>query len=250
MIKLFPFSFSYIIVLYSSCLFLLLNCFDNSIFQYSLEKVYLDSKDYSGIIYSISDNFLLSSNIKPDVNYGLPVINSSNTFHAKGLLSTVLFPNYTYPNQNISTSFLLNSSTKYHSFGTSLLYDVPKLISGTWNLIVKNGHVTDFHCSFKLLDSDGIEKHYVEIVNFQNRNSSVTFNPFSTTVIKGYADIKIDDKLFESMSPLEINLFKINTIIINMENKNMNEIFFNNEIRGILDSFKNFKDDELLVFNN
>ena len=103
----------------------------------------------------------------------------------------------------------------------SSLYEFPKLISGTWGLNVTQGNVTNFHSVFKLVSSDGLEKHFLKINNFQNSdtNTSIILNPYTYTILNGYADIKIDDQLFESHLPLKIELNRINTIIISIINK-------------------------------
>ena len=195
-------------------------------------------------------NLLLSVNAQTTggTDEGLPPINNSNTFYTKGLLSTVLFPDYSdygEINQNLSGSppsiNQTSESIVFHSF--------QKLVSGTWSLNVSRGLVTDFHTNFKLLTVNGIEKHFIEILNFQNSNdSSITFNQFSNTPINGFADIKIDDELFQSKFPLTIQIFNINTIVLTIKDETVSNIFYNNNLLGITDSFKNFKGDELLIF--
>jgi hypothetical protein len=196
------------------------------------------------------DTLLLSVNTETSggAENTLTSINNSNTFYTKGLLSTVLFPDYSEINQNLSrppsppTS--LNQTSEY-----TILYSFPKLVSGTWSLNVSRGLVTDFHADFKLLTVNGIEKHFIEIINFQNSNgSSVTFDQFSNTPINGFADIKIDDKIFQSKFPLTIQIFGINTIVLTVKDETIGDIFYNNDLLGITDSFKNFKGDELLIF--
>src|SRR6476646_6963105 len=40
-------------------------------------------------------------------------------------------------------------------------YEFPKIISGNWTLNVTQGNVTNFNSIFKLVTSDGLEKHFV-----------------------------------------------------------------------------------------
>ena len=176
---------------------------------------------------------------------GLPPINNSNTFYTKGLLSTVLFPDNRQINQNLS-----GSPTSLNQTSESIVFhNFQKLVSGTWSLNVSRGLVTDFNAYFKLLTVNGIDKHFIEIFNFKNSNDSyVTFNQFSNTPINGFADIKIDNELFQSKFPLTIQIFKINTIVLTIKDKTVSDIFYNNNLLGITDSFKNFKGDELLIF--
>ena len=180
---------------------------------------------------------------------GSPPINNSNTFYTKGLLSTVLFPDNRLINLNLSGSPLASPTPLNQTSESIIFHNFQKLVSGTWSLNVSRGLVTDFYANFKLLTVNGIEKHFIEILNFQNSNgSSVTFNQFSNTPINGYADIKIDDELFQSKFPLTIQIFKINTIVITIKDEAVSDIFYNNNLLGITDSFKNFKGDELLIF--
>jgi hypothetical protein len=109
--------------------------------------------------------------------------------------------------------------------------------------------VTNFHGAFKLLNTDGLEKHYVELINFQSKNMPVILNPYTNTTIIGSVDIIIDGQLFESGLPVKIKLIKINTIEISFDKQSTRDLFFNNSIHGIVDSFKNFKNDELLILD-
>lgn len=179
----------------------------------------------------------------------LPPINNSNTFYTKGLLSTVLFPDNRQINQNLSGSLPSSSTSLNQTTESIIFHNFQKLVSGTWSLNVSRGLVTDFNANFKLLTVNGIDKHFIEILNFQNSNdSSVTFNQFSNTPINGFADIKIDNGLFQTKFPLTIQIFKINTIVLTIKDKTVSDIFYNNNLLGITDSFKNFKGDELLIF--
>lgn len=217
------------------------------------------SGNYVGLAQGMSfNNFLLSINSQTAGGMDderLPSINNSNTFYTKGLLSTVVFHDYTEINQNLSGPVPPSPSSPSSSLNQTsesiVLYSFPKLVSGTWSLNVSRGLVTDFHANFKLLTVNGIEKHFIEIINFQNSNSSsITFNQFSNTPINGYADIKIDDELFQSKFPLTIQIFNINTIVLTIKDETVGNIFYNNDLLGITDSFKNFKGDELLIFED
>ncbi len=207
--------------------------------------------NYMGLAQGMTYNNLLLSIIDTQtaggIDEGLPSINNSNTFYTKGLLSTVLFPDYSQINQNLSRP--LSPPSLNQTSESTILYSFPKLVSGTWSLNVSRGLVTDFHANFKLLTVNGIEKHFIEIINFQNSNgSSITFNQFSNTPINGIADIKIDDELFQSKFPLTIQIFNINTIVLTIKDETIGNIFYDNDLLGITDSFKNFKGDELLIF--
>ncbi len=129
-------------------------------------------------------------------------------------------------------------------------YEFPKIISGNWTLNVTQGNVTDFHSVFKLVTSDGLEKHFVKINNFENNNNvSIILNPYTKTIINGYVDFIIDDQLFESHLPIKIQLNRINTIIISIDKQTVSDLLFNNPIYGVVDSFKNFRNNELLVID-
>ena len=207
--------------------------------------------NYVGLAQGMNYNNLLLSIDSPTAGGGideaLPPINNSNTFYTKGLLSTVLFPDNRQINQNLS-----GSPTSLNQTSESIVFhNFQKLVSGTWSLNVSRGLVTDFHANFKLLTVNGIDKHFIELLNFQNSNGSyITFNQFSNTPINGFADIKIDDELFQSKFPLTIQIFKINTIVITIKDEAVSDIFYNNNLLGITDSFKNFKGDELLIFED
>ena len=208
--------------------------------------------NYVGLVQAMTfNNLLLSINSQTvgGIDEGLPSMNNSNTFYTKGLLSTVVFHDYNEINQNLSGPVSPPPPPLNQTSESTLLYSFPKLVSGTWSLNVSRGLVTDFHANFKLLTVNGIEKHFIEIINFQNSNSSyITFNQFSNTPINGFADIKIDDEIFQSKFPLTIQIFNINTIVLTIKDETIGNIFYNNDLLGITDSFKNFKGDELLIF--
>ncbi len=213
--------------------------------------------NYVGLAQGMNyNNLLLSVNTQTaggggggGIDEELSSINNSNTFYTKGLLSTVLFPDYSKINQNLSGPPTPPSTSLNQTSESVVLYSFQKLVSGTWSLNVSRGLVTDFHASFKLLTVNGIEKHFIEIFNFQNNNgSSITFNQFSNTPINGFADIKIDDELFQSKFPLTIQIFNINTIVLTIKDETVSNIFYNNDLLGITDSFRNFEGDELLIF--
>ena len=195
---------------------------------------------------SISTSFIFAIDSKVRLIDDIPKINDTNTFSTKGLLTSVLFPNY-----DINGSF---DSEKDDVFNNGTIanmskYEFPKIISGNWTLNVTQGNVTDFHSIFKLVTSDGLEKHFIKINNFKNNNYSIILNPYTKTIINGYIDIIIDDQLFESHLPIKIQLNRINTIIISIDKQTISDLFFNNPIYGVTDSFKNFRNDELLVKN-
>ncbi|CAN5812214.1 hypothetical protein BH23THE1_BH23THE1_22700 [soil metagenome] len=197
------------------------------------------------------DTLLLSVNTETSggAENMLTSINNSNTFYTKGLLSTVLFADYSELNQNLSSPPSPPPPSLNQTSESTILYSFPKLVSGTWSLNVSRGLVTDFHSDFKLLTVNGIEKHFIEIANFQNSNgSSVTFDQFSNTLINGFADLKIDDKIFQSKFPLTIQIFGINTLVLTVKDETIGNIFYNNDLLGITDSFKNFEGEELLIF--
>lgn len=197
------------------------------------------------------DNFVLSIDADQTdmVDGELPETNGSNTFFAKGLLSSVLFPYYNALESDVNNPSISNNSSNDADTQASL-FKFPKLISGNWVLNVTQGNVAVFHSLFKLVTSDGLEKHSVELINFQNQNTSVILNPYSNTVINGYIDMKIDDQLFDSDLPIEIRLNKINTIALSMDNQSISDFFFNNQIRGIVDSFRNYEGAELLILDS
>jgi hypothetical protein len=219
----------------------------------SLVTNLFDSKNYVMTYDLISnDGFVSPFDTRTEIGDGLLETNSSNTFFAKGLLSSVLFPHYNYniSEQNVSKpSNQFNFDNPKNENHNTSLYEFPKLISGNWILNVSKGTVTNFHGAFKLLNTDGLEKHYVELFNFQNKNMQVILNPYANTTIIGYVDIMIDGQLFESGLPVKIKLTKINTIEISFDKQSISDLFLNNPIHGIVDSFKNFKNDELLILD-
>jgi hypothetical protein len=193
----------------------------------------------------------IDSSSIPDDN--LPAINNSNTFSANGVFSSVLFPNYDVLLHNVnksSTSSETDSLSRNENAVNVSLYEFPKIVSGSWILNVTQGNVTNFYGFFKLITSDGLEKHFIEMNNFKNTNLSIVLNPYTTTIINGYVDFRIDNQLFESNLPIKIQLNKINTISVYITKQTVSDLLFDNPIHGVVNSFKNFRNDELLVLDN
>jgi hypothetical protein len=239
-------------LLFSSSFLLVCPFFSVAYPKISLGTNLFDSKNYVMTYGLMSTDFVSPFDTKTEIgDSSLLEINSSNTFFAKGLLSSVLFPYYNMSEQDInkpSNPFNFDNHKNEKNANTSL-YEFPKLISGDWILNVSKGTVTNFHGAFKLLNTDGLEKHYVELINFQSKNMPVILNPYTNTTIIGSVDIIIDGQLFESGLPVKIKLTKINTIEISFDKQSTRDLFFNNSIHGIVDSFKNFKNDELLILD-
>jgi len=194
---------------------------------------------------SILNSFVSAIDSKAKLIDDMPQRNDTNTFSTMGLLSSVLFPD-----NEINGSFNSekNNTFKNETIENMSKYEFPKIISGNWTLNVTQGNVTDFHSIFKLVTSDGLEKHFVKINNFENNNNvSIILNPYTKTIINGYVDFIIDDQLFESHLPIKIQLNRINTIIISIDKQTVSDLLFNNPIYGVADSFKNFRNNELLV---
>jgi hypothetical protein len=196
---------------------------------------------------SISTSSIFAIDSKAKLIDIMPQRNDTNTFFTRGSLSSVLFPDY---NINSSINSEKDNNFKNESFANISKYEFPKIISGNWTLNVTQGNVTDFHSVFKLITSDGLEKHFVKINNFENNNNfSVILNPYTKTIINGYVDFIIDDQLFESYLPIKIQLNRINTIIISIDKQTVSDLLLDSPIYGVADSFKNFRNNELLVQN-
>ncbi|MDQ4074240.1 MAG: hypothetical protein M3162_08070 [Thermoproteota archaeon] len=182
----------------------------------------------------------------------LPQANSSNTFFAKGLLSTVLFPNYGSSTAQNFTAFPNSDIEKSNTGNMSLsFYESPKIVSGEWILNVSRGVVSGFKAEFKLLDVDGLDKHTIEINNFKTQDAPlIVFDRFSNTVINGFVDFEIDDSILNSDTPIEIKINKINTVEISINDKTIGDLFFGNTVYGIADSFRDFRNEEILVLDD
>lgn len=214
--------------------------------------------EYDELILSIIPEHVL---ISENNNNNPSTINNSNTFFTKGLLSTVLTPDPSYLTKNISGLLSqeqrqqqqhMDNLSRYQNqtVQSNWFYLYPQLVSGSWVLNVSNGLVTDFQANFKLVTINGIDKHFVDIMNFRNADgSSIIFDQFSNTTINGFADLKVDNEIFQNDFPMTIQIFKINTITLDIKDEMVANIFYNNDLLGITDSFKNFKNDELLIFD-
>jgi hypothetical protein len=216
--------------------------------NYFITQTLFSTKHALSVVSDIENTIITTT----DDDGELPQANSSNTFFAKGLLSTVLFPNYSGIAAQNFTAFPDFGIEESNTGNISLyFYQSPKIVSGEWILNVSRGVVTGFQAEFKLLNVDGLDKHAVEIGNFKTQNASpIVFDRFSNTVINGFVDFKIDDSVLKSDTPIEIKINKINTVEISIIDKTLGDLFFGNMIYGIADSFRNFRNEEILILDD
>ena len=167
---------------------------------------------------------------------------TEDTFSAKGPISSLI----TRTNESTTTNTTLVNTTKIPTTSTAI--PPPYRITGTWNLNVTNGNVTNFKANFAMAPvvdtrnytakNNNLSRTY-EINNFTTeRDKYIVLNGDGTAFILGGADVK-------SKNGTD-NWKNVNTVIIidrlnNMKlilDSNATKNHFNSLILGTADSVK------------
>ncbi|HZD36460.1 MAG TPA: hypothetical protein VE130_14750 [Nitrososphaeraceae archaeon] len=145
--------------------------------------------------------------------------NSTTTFTAKGLISSLL-PQFgslqAQNNSNIMISYILG---------------------GYWNLDVVQGLVNDFKVNFTMVRPDGTGLHWIEFINFkQNKLVPVVLDLSEGTTFAGTMDIKEGNEIRWIGSPVSITISHLNVLSITPNSEYTNNFFQSQPIYGVVNN--------------
>jgi hypothetical protein len=140
--------------------------------------------------------------------------------------------------------------TTFSSIGqiSSLVITVPEsgfnitdafkvILTGEWNLNVRNGNVTEFAVNFLASPMDGSKPHIHQITDFRPYDNSV--EPIALTrdyslSVNGTADIKINGVTVWEDADVSISISKGNTFIFDPDDLDTEDHFGDQQVYGIV----------------
>jgi len=124
---------------------------------------------------------------------------------------------------------------------------LPYILSGDWNLDVKDGTVSDFKANFTMVHTDGTGGHTHDIANFQSSNgSTITLNQTGTMFIFGTADISANGQQKWSGVDALITIDNNNAFSISFASQDSDDHFKGQPIYGVVHSLKDQSGTEMV----
>ena len=110
------------------------------------------------------------------------------------------------------------------------------ILTGEWNLSVKNGTVTNFNVDFAASPMDGRGPHIHQISNFKpyNNEQPIVLTKDESVMINGTADIKINGMVVWDRADMSISISKGNTFYIDPDDKDTEGHFGDQQVYGIV----------------
>jgi hypothetical protein len=110
------------------------------------------------------------------------------------------------------------------------------ILTGEWNLSVRNGTVTNFNVDFAASPMDGRGPHIHQISNFNPHNyeQTIVLTEDESVTIKGTADIKINGMVVWDGADISISIFKGNTFYIDPDDEDTEGHFGDQQVHGIV----------------
>jgi hypothetical protein len=141
---------------------------------------------------------------------------NTSTFSAIGQISSLVI---TIP----ESSFNISNAVKV-------------ILTGEWNLSVRNGTVTSFAVNFLASPMDGSKPHIHQITNFK---PYVNQEPIAMTVnksfiVNGTADIKINGMTVWDTADISISISKGNSFYIDPDDEDTEDHFGDQQVYGVV----------------
>jgi hypothetical protein len=124
----------------------------------------------------------------------------------------------------------------------------PFILTGDWNLSVKNGKARDFTANFTMLHIDGTGSHVIKLINFQaDANRTVYLGSDGTASIIGTVDVELNgtDK-WKGVHTI-IVIERLNTIYVVLDSNATANYFKGQPIYGITELLKEDKNGNRLL---
>ena len=124
----------------------------------------------------------------------------------------------------------------------------PFVLTGDWNLSVKNGNVKDFAANFTMLHIDGTGSHAVKLINFQtDANRTVYLGSDGTASIMGTVDVELNGANKWKGVHTIIVIERLNTIYVVLDSNATANYFKGQPIYGIIGLLKEGKDGNMVL---
>ena len=147
---------------------------------------------------------------------------------------------------NSTSSSNMTSTATSNETSTAQEKD-PYILSGDWNLDVRNGKVTDFAANFTMVHVDGTSRHTHDLSNFVQSNSTTIDNSAGgTSYIFGTVDVAADGENKWTNVKALIMIQKNNVVIISLASEDTEDHFMGAPIYGIVDSMTDKNGNEMI----
>ena len=121
--------------------------------------------------------------------------------------------------------------------GFNITDAVKVILTGEWNLNVRNGNITEFAVNFLASPMDGSKPHIHQITDFRPYDNSVepiALTRHYTLSVTGTADIKINGVTVWEDADVSISISKGNTFIFDPDDLDTEDHFGDQQVYGIV----------------
>jgi hypothetical protein len=110
------------------------------------------------------------------------------------------------------------------------------ILTGEWNLSVRNGTVTNFNVDFAASPMDGRRPHIHQITDFNpyDNEQPIVLPEEESVMINGTADIKINGMVVWDRADISISISKGNTFYIDPDDEDTEGHFGDQQVHGIV----------------
>ena len=146
---------------------------------------------------------------------------------------------------NSTSSSNMTSTATSNETSTAQEKD-PYILSGDWNLDVRDGNVSDFAANFTMVHIDGTSRHTHDLSNFVQSNSTTIDNSANgTSYIFGTVDVAADgEKKWTNVNALI--MIQNTVVIISLASEDTEDHFMGAPIYGIVDSMTDKNGNEMI----
>ncbi|MGH9993908.1 MAG: hypothetical protein ACRD4J_01555, partial [Nitrososphaeraceae archaeon] len=110
------------------------------------------------------------------------------------------------------------------------------ILTGEWNLSIRNGSVTNFDVNFLASPMDGRGTHVHQISNFKpyDNDMPIRLSEDNSVIIRGTADIKINGVIIWDQADLSISISNGNIFNIDPDDADTENHFGGQQVYGIV----------------
>jgi hypothetical protein len=199
---------------------------------------------------SSTGNMTSSGNATGNAALSQTIVGGNNSTSAAGNATGMTGTNATTASSGNATSSSNATSTASSGGNTTTSAQaggLPYIVSGDWNLGVKNGKVSNFKANFSMVHTDGTGKHTHDITNFQSSNgSAVTLNQTGTMFIFGTADISANGQPKWTGVNTLITIDHLNAFSISFASQDSDDHFKGQPVYGVVHSLKDQSGKEMI----
>ncbi|HEY7108227.1 MAG TPA: hypothetical protein VH415_02245 [Nitrososphaeraceae archaeon] len=188
---------------------------------------------------TLISTFTLTSTVLPQMTYaqgGGMQMSSSDTSGMQMSSSDNTDTDSDYPRDSFTATGEISSliiTVPEEGFDISTAFKV--ILTGEWNLNVKDGNVANFAANFIASPIDGSRPHTHQIMNFRSNNDdAIVLLQGNNASINGKVDIKINGVNVWEGADIEIQILNGSTITIDPDDADTDGHFGDQTVNGIV----------------